>query len=188
MRSDQLNELHEALGESQRLGFLGDRAIADVVEHALLFVDALGDLTSVGGGTPHVVDLGSGGGVPGLVIAQQRPEMKLILLDRRTKRTDFLQRIVSRLGWGERVDVVAGDAELFANEYGGIFDGVVARGFGPPEKTLRICAALIREGGRIVISEPPEGDRWAPSLLTRLSLERLPADGRMAVFQGKCSP
>jgi 16S rRNA (guanine527-N7)-methyltransferase len=185
MRSEQLKELHEALGESQRLGFLGDRKIAGVVDHALLFVDALDGLTSIDGGRPSVVDLGSGGGLPGLVIAQQRPEMNLVLLDRRTKRTDFLQRIVSRLGWGERVEVVVGDAEQFVREFGGSFDGVVARGFGPPQKTLTIAASLIRAGGRVVISEPPHGDRWGVDLLARMSLERLPSDSRMAVFQGE---
>jgi 16S rRNA (guanine527-N7)-methyltransferase len=164
---------------------LGDRAIPEVVEHALLFVNALDRLASLDGSWPTVVDLGSGGGVPGLVIAQQKPELKLVLLDRRTKRTDFLQRIVSRLGWGERVDVIAGDAEQFRREYHGTFDCVVARGFGPPKKTLMIASSLIRAGGRVVISEPPEGDRWGAELLASMLLERLPSDRRMAVFQGK---
>jgi len=187
MRSNQLHELYEALGESQRLGFLGDRAITEVVAHASEFVEALDGLTSFGGGGPFVVDLGSGGGVPGLVIAQQRPEIELVLLDRRTKRTDFLQRIVARLEWGERVEVVVRDAEVFARERRGTFDGVVARGFGPHEQTLSIAASLIRPGGRVVISEPPNGDRWDPDLLARLNLERLQSDNRMAVFQGKRS-
>lgn len=185
MRSVQLNELYEALGESQRLGFLGDRAIVEVVEHSLLFVEALDGLTPESGHRLSVVDLGAGGGVPGLVVSQQRPEVDMVLLDRRTKRTDFLERMVSRLGWGERVKVVAGDASTFAQEFGNSFDAVVARGFGPPDRTLTISASLVRPGGRVVISEPPEGDRWPPLLLAELGVERLPFDSRVAVFQGK---
>ena len=45
-----------------------------------------------------VVDLGSGGGVPGLVIARARPDLRLVLVDRRAARTDHLPRLVRRLG------------------------------------------------------------------------------------------
>lgn len=185
MGSDELEELYEALGESQRLGFLGDRPIVDVVGHAQLFVGALDGLESVGGGQLSLIDLGSGGGVPGLVVAQSRPDVRITLLDRRTKRTDFLQRIVSRLGWGDRVKVVAGDALKFAADERGMFDGALARGFGPPASTLRVASTLIRAGGRVVISDPPGGDRWSVGLLDELGVERLPSDHRMAVFQGK---
>jgi 16S rRNA (guanine527-N7)-methyltransferase len=185
MGSGQLNELYEALGASQRLGFLGDRPIDEVVEHARLFVTALDGLHSTQGGHPNVVDLGSGGGVPGLVVAYYRPDVALTLLDRRTKRTDFLRRVVSRLGWNERVDVVADDATNLVKSKRGLFDGVVARGFGPPDQTLTIAAALIRPGGRAVISEPPQGDRWSPTLLVRLGVERLTSEGRVAVFERK---
>jgi 16S rRNA (guanine527-N7)-methyltransferase len=188
MGSEQLSELHEALGESQRLGFLGDRAIDEVVEHARLFVTALDGLQSTHGGRPKVVDLGSGGGVPGLVIAYYRPDVLLTLLDRRTKRTDFLRRVVSRFGWNERVDVVVDDATNLVRSQAGLFDGAVARGFGPPDSTLTIAAALIRPGGRAVISEPPQGDRWSPGLLEQLGVERLPSKGRVAVFELKRDP
>jgi 16S rRNA (guanine527-N7)-methyltransferase len=50
------------------------------------------------------------------------------------------------------------------------FDVVMARGFGPPEFTLRAAAAVLAPQGRIVISEPPEGDRWSPDLLAELGL------------------
>jgi len=183
MGSEQLNELYEALGESQRLGFLGDRPIVEVVEHARLFVAALDGLDSVLGGRPQVIDLGSGGGVPGLVIAYCRPDVALTLLDRRTKRTDFLQRVISRLGWGDRVTVIADDAASVVKSRREFYDGAVARGFGPADQTLTIATALIRPGGRAVISEPPRGDRWPSALLEELGVERLPSAGRVAIFE-----
>jgi 16S rRNA (guanine527-N7)-methyltransferase len=185
--------LHDALVASQRSGFLGDRPIDQVIEHAREFVRALDDLGLEGAGAPrpssgdstsrmHVLDLGSGGGVPGLVIANDRPDLMLTLLDRRAKRTDFLARVVSRLGWTDRVTVVCADVDAFTPPRP--FDGVVARGFGPPERTLAVANRLARIGGRLVISEPPDADRWSDSLLDQLGVERLsPPGASMAVFR-----
>ena len=100
--------LLDALASSQRLGMLGDRPIADVVDHAGAFVAAL----AASRGT--VVDLGTGGGVPGLVIASARPDLRLVLVDRRATRTDHLGRLVRRLGLADRVEVVTADAAALA--------------------------------------------------------------------------
>jgi 16S rRNA (guanine527-N7)-methyltransferase len=175
------------LTDAQRLGFLGPRPIPGVIAHARGFVRALETDPSV----RTVLDLGSGGGVPGLVIANDRPDLHITLLDRRSKRTDFLERVVRRLGWGDRVVVLAAEASAIPNR----FDAVVARGFGPPADTARIAARLVREGGTVVVSEPPDEDRWDDVDLAQLGLERIPTppsssrpspssslDGRVAVF------
>lgn len=115
------------------------------------------------------VDIGSGGGIPGLVLAHDRPDLAVTLVDRRQKCTDFLERATASLGLRERVVVRCCDtSSLIAG--GEHFDAVTARGFGPPSRTLRVAAQLIRSGGRIVISEPPEGDRWSPGQLEELGL------------------
>ncbi|MGB0113197.1 MAG: RsmG family class I SAM-dependent methyltransferase [Ilumatobacteraceae bacterium] len=137
---------------------------------------ALGDLRS-DGGVVRIIDLGSGGGVPGLVIAHDLPEAQVVLLDRRSKRTDFLERMVRRLGWTDRVRVICGEAERAVDDQAHAFDAAVARGFGPPSFTLRIGAGLVRSGGRIVISEPPDGDRWDPTLLAKIGVRRLESPG-----------
>lgn len=176
--TDQL-ALMAALTESQRLGFLGSRPIEEVIEHARAFVAGL---RLVDGGC-RVIDLGSGGGVPGLVIAHDRPDLQVTLLDRRTKRTDFLERMVRRLGWDERVSVIAGDVADFDPHPR--FDAAVARGFGPPTQTLRVAASMVRPGGFVVISEPPQGDRWDADVVASLCVERVRspvAAGRVVVF------
>ena len=157
------------LSESQALGFLGTRPVAEVVEHARSFVAPLAMLAA---GSP-IIDLGAGGGVPGLVIAHDRPDLDVHLLDRRTKRTDFLERVVRRLGWTDHVSVIPRDAEAYIAEAPPPFAAAVARGFGPPEVTVSTAAQLVGHGGLIVISEPPSGDRWAPTLLTQIGVERL---------------
>jgi 16S rRNA (guanine527-N7)-methyltransferase len=162
-------ELIAVLEDAQRLGLLGSRPIPDVIAHARGFVRALEHHGSIS----SVLDLGSGAGVPGLIIAHDLPTIHVTLLDRRAKRTDLLQRVVRRLGWHERVSVVCEDVARFGPA--GSFDAVVARGFGPPDFTLSAGERLVRPGGPIVISEPPGDDRWDDALLERLSLRRLPA-------------
>ncbi len=169
--------LLDALTEAQRLGFLGARPITEVIEHAGAFVQSLDVLAA----DAHVIDLGSGGGVPGLVIAHARPDLRVTLLDRRTKRTDFLERVVLRLGWADRVSVFAGD--VAALHPISLFDAAVARGFGPPAQTLVVAARLVRMDGVIVISEPPTGDRWDPDVLRRAGVERTTGpSNQVAVF------
>jgi 16S rRNA (guanine527-N7)-methyltransferase len=160
-------ELVTALGDAQRLGFLGARPIADVVAHARGFVRVL----RAHGEVETVLDLGSGGGIPGLVVAHDLPELHVTLLDRRAKRTDFLERVVRRLGWTDRVSVICSDVESFLPT--DPFDAVVARGFGPPEFTLSAATRLVRAGGPMVISEPPDADRWDEDVLARLGVRRL---------------
>ena len=160
-------ELIETLRQAQRFGFFGPRDIAEAAAHSQAFVDALGPLAD---GT-RLLDLGSGGGLPGLVLADAYPRASILLLDRRQKRTDFLTRAVLRHGW-THVDVRCLDAvELIDEVARGViepFDVVTARGFGPPGLTLRTAAGLCQ--GRIVISEPPSGERWPAPLLQELGM------------------
>ncbi len=162
--------LVDALLDAQRLGFLGSRPIPEVIEHARGFVRALRarERDCV---IESVLDLGSGGGVPGLIIAHDLPAVRLTLLDRRAKRTDALQRVVRRLGWQDRITVACTDVATFVPDEP--FDAVVARGFGPPEFTLAQAVRFVRDGGPTVISEPPGVDRWDDRLLNELGLRRV---------------
>ena len=177
VNEDQVEQdLHEALGTSQRLGFLGDRPVVEVIEHARAFVGALDHVSG------SVIDLGAGGGVPGLVLAVDRPDLEITLLDRRTKRTDFLSRIVRRMRL-ENVTVVASDVDDAIRQGHIGFDAVVARGFGPPDFTVRTGVRCLGKLGVIVISEPPTGDRWDADLINSLGLVRVPSDSRVVCFR-----
>jgi 16S rRNA (guanine527-N7)-methyltransferase len=173
--------LIETLRDAQRLGFFGPADVAQAADHAHEFVAAIGALAP---GT-RVIDIGSGGGLPGLVVAAAMPHVDIVLVDRRQKRTDFLQRAVRRLGYTHVSVVTADVAEVARAVSGGStpFDVVTARGFGPPDVTLTLARRLTRVGGLIIISEPPTGNRWDAALLQRLdvSSERVGAVRRFVV-------
>jgi len=154
--------------------------VGEAIDHARAVADALDDVTG------RVVDLGAGGGLPGFVIARSRPDLRLTLIDRRTKRTDFLERVVRRHRLGGQVRVLAEDVERLIERVAvgdeERFDAAVARGFGPPERTLSFMVALSRVGARLVITEPPDGDRWEPALIERLGVRRAIGPDGVAVF------
>mgnify|MGYP001818277127 FL=1 len=174
------DQLIETLRDAQRLGFLGRRPVEQAAEHAHGFVEAIGEPPA----GARIIDLGSGGGLPGLVLADAYPECAITLVDRRGKRTDFLRRAVRRLGWGH-VSVMQADVDdlvrLVRSDDLDRYDVVTARGFGPPEVTLGFAVALVTPEGRIVISEPPEGDRWDPDLLASVGRHRV-RRGPVGVF------
>ena len=91
--------LHPILLEAQRVGALSGAPIDQIISHALWFVRAISD------NAKSVVDLGSGAGVPGLIVALDRPDLELVLVDRRSGRTDSLTRAVSALNLSARVKV-----------------------------------------------------------------------------------
>lgn len=158
------------LERSREVGFLGPGPVETHVEHALGFADA------VGASPRSAVDLGSGGGLPGLVLASVWPETEFVLLDSMERRTAFLQEAVTGLGWHGRVAVVRTRAEVAGRDeaFRGWYEVVVSRSFGSPPATAECAAPLLRVGGRLVVSEPPHGEapteRWPDEGLTTLGL------------------
>ena len=168
---DLKEALLEVLDRSRTLGFLGPGPVEDHLHHARAFARAL----DVSGPPQRVLDLGSGGGVPGLVLAADWPEARFTLLDGSLKRCDFLLEAVEKLGWSDRVTVLCGRAEDLGHALmlRASFDLVVARSFAAPAVTAECAACFMEPGAMLVVSEPPEdlaGDRWNPQGLAELGL------------------
>jgi precorrin-6B methylase 2 len=168
-----------ALAEARALGFLGPGPLEAHVESAAAFERALGPLEG------PALDLGSGGGVPGLLLAAAYPDVRWVLLDKHRRRTSFLARAVADLGWVGRVEVVRAAAEEAGRDprWREAFVAVVARSFGPPAMTAEIGVAFLQPAGRLVVGEPPEADaaRWPAEPLRELGLELISV-GRVAVL------
>ena len=128
------------------------------------------------GSTPaRALDLGSGGGLPGLVLAGLVwPEATWVLLEAAARRCGFLTDAVDRLGLGHRVVVDQRRAEEAAHDDAqrGRFDLVVARAFpGGPAVVAECGAGFLAPGGALVVSEPPAGDaRWPAAGLATVGL------------------
>ena len=176
--------LLEVLERARRLGVLGPGPVLDHVDHAQGFVVALEGLAP----GSQVLDLGSGGGVPGLIIAEARPDLRLVLLDSLERRVALLAEAVRTLGWQERVGTELARAEDLGRipAWRGSMDAVTARSFGPPATVAECAAPFLRVGGVLVVSEPPgEVDRWPAEGLTLLGLvdEGSPAPGMRRLRQ-----
>ena len=164
--------LEAVLERSRRLGFLGPGSLRVQAEHAAGFAVAVTDPPG------RLLDLGSGGGVPGLVLVGMWPHCRATLLDAGERRCAFLAESVDQLGWADRVTVVRSRAEEAGRQpdMRGAFDLVVARSFGPPAVTAECGAPFLDGGGRLVVSEPPGdgpgagSDRWPEAGLAELGL------------------
>jgi 16S rRNA (guanine527-N7)-methyltransferase len=136
------------------------------LEHAVAFLSVLPE--------GPAVDLGSGGGLPGLVLAVRRPTSSITLLDASHRRTAFLREAVAALDLGDRVQVVTARAELVGREaaHRGVAAAVVARSFATPPVTAECAAPLLRPGGSLIVSEPPgsTSGRWPAAGLDLLGM------------------
>lgn len=146
--------LDTVLERSRSLGYLGPGSVRVQADHARGFAAGLAEPPG------RFLDLGSGGGVPGLVLALHWPDSRAVLLDASARRCAFLAEAAEELGFGSRVSVVRSRAEEAGRRDGlrGEFDAVVARSFGPPAVTAECAAPFLVVGGRLVVSEPPGDD------------------------------
>jgi 16S rRNA (guanine527-N7)-methyltransferase len=112
-------------------------------------------------GQQRVLDVGSGGGFPGLVLAIVRPELEVHLLDATAKKTEFLARTAAELG--VPVQVHTGRAEELARDraLAGAFDIVTARAVAPLDRLARWSVPFLRPGGLLYAVK---GERWSEEL------------------------
>lgn len=166
--------LRAALLAIQQRGAIGTTDLDAAIAHADRYV------ALVPAQPGRLADLGSGGGLPGLVIAARRPDLRVVLVERRLTRADLLRRAVSALELDDRVVVFDADVRQLASTDGADFDVVTARSFAAPKVTAEWASRLLRAGGLLLVSEPPatedgtgHPERWPKSLIDRLGLRDL---------------
>jgi 16S rRNA (guanine527-N7)-methyltransferase len=153
------------LARAQELGFLGPGPVEAQRAHAEGFGEVVeGTLDAA---PESLVDLGSGGGLPGLVLTARWPGCRVALVESNHRRCELLRAVVAEQGWAERVEVVEARAEVVGHESGRRegFRVATARGLAGPAATAEIAAGFVVVGGVLVVSEPPEpeSERWPPA-------------------------
>ncbi|WP_244365677.1 16S rRNA (guanine(527)-N(7))-methyltransferase RsmG [Micromonospora echinofusca] len=132
-------------------GLIGPREAPRIWSRHLLNCAAVAERIPTGA---TVLDVGSGAGLPGLVLAIARPDLTVALIEPLARRTSFLVEAVQGLGLARSVRVVRGRAdEVAAGTTGAgvlVGDIVTARAVAPLDRLAGWCLPLVGRGGRLV--------------------------------------
>ena len=130
----------------------GLTAIRDAGEaRRALLEDSLRGVEVVSRFDGSVVDVGSGGGAPGIPLAFALPDRDVTLLESNRRKCDFLRR------WAPpNARVVTGRAEEQATER---YEVATAKALAPPYVAAEWCLPLVRAGGAVVLWVGPSADR-----------------------------
>lgn len=126
-------------------GLIGPREGERLWDRHLLNCAVLTELIPIGA---SVLDVGSGAGLPGIVLALARPDLTVVLVESLARRTAFLTELVSALAL-PHVTVVRGRAEECASRLDPA-DVVTARAVAPLDRLARWCLPLTVAGGRVL--------------------------------------
>jgi 16S rRNA (guanine527-N7)-methyltransferase len=143
---EQVAGFGELLREQGELrGLIGPREVSRLWERHLLNSAAVVPYLPESG---VLVDVGSGAGLPGIVVAMMRPRLEVVLIEPMERRTTWLDEVVDRFGLAT-VQVKRGRAE----EYHGAFeaDVVTSRAVANLAKLARMSMPLLRKGGEMVV-------------------------------------
>lgn len=125
-------------------GLIGPREVPRLWERHLVNCALVADLIGPG---DSVCDIGSGAGLPGLVLAIRRPDLQVTLVEPLLRRTTFLDEAVRDLGLAN-VTVHRGRAESLQGAEA--FDAVTSRAVAPMERLIGWSLPLVRSGGAVL--------------------------------------
>jgi 16S rRNA (guanine527-N7)-methyltransferase len=124
----------------------------ELVGDSLVLLDHLGDAR-------RLVDVGSGGGLPGLPLKIARPDLAVTLVEADQAKAAFLVLACARLGLQD-VEVLARRAEEVGRDprYRETFDVAVARALAPMPALVELCLPLVRVGGTLLAQKTEKED------------------------------
>ncbi|CAN5393074.1 hypothetical protein BH23ACT9_BH23ACT9_17710 [soil metagenome] len=155
---EQLTLLGNLIAESpHNLVSARDRGLM----HSVHIPECVAVVEAVGPGDgQHWIDLGTGGGLPGLVAAVLHPHVGWTLIDARQKKADVVAEFIDILRLGNARSV-GGRAEVLAQqeEYRGLYDGVVSRALARLDIVAELARGFLRARGRLEVVKGPSIDQ-----------------------------
>lgn len=148
----------------------------EMVTHHLL--DSLSVLPYVTG--KNLLDVGTGAGFPGMVLAIAKPDLEVTLLDSAGKKTRFLQQVKAALKLSH-VTVVHGRVEEYHPEQ--LFDQIISRAFSDLTKFVTCTSHLCKKNGQFLAMKgrlPEEEIKALPPEFTVTAVHRLEIPGLSA--------
>jgi 16S rRNA (guanine527-N7)-methyltransferase len=118
----------------------------------MLLEDSLRGAEAVSEFDGPIIDVGSGGGAPGIPLAAALPDREVILLEAERRKADFLERWTAHL---PNLRVVWGRAEEQESD---VFGVALAKALAPPPVAAEWCLPLVRPGGAVVLWLGPSAD------------------------------
>jgi 16S rRNA (guanine527-N7)-methyltransferase len=163
-------------------GLIGPREAPILWRRHLLNCALIADLAPVGS---RIVDVGSGAGLPGIVLAIRRPDLRVDLVEPLLRRTTFLSEVVDELGLGTQIRVVRGraDEKSVRTSVGGA-DRVVARAVAPLDRLVRWCLPLVGVEGEMMAMKGQRADEEIASAAPSLAALRARVLGVSVVGEG----
>ena len=139
----QLAQYAQILGQEAVLqGLLGPREIDRIWDRHILNCAALNELIPQ---AKSIIDIGSGAGLPGIVLAIMNPSTHVILVEPMQRRTDFLNDVKKQLNL-ENVEIIRGRAENQKIQA----QVVTSRAVAPLNKLLTWSLPLVEKGGKVL--------------------------------------
>lgn len=135
----------------------------------------------------NVLDVGAGGGLPGIVLAIARPDMKVSLIDTVHKKTAFLTQVKAELGLANVTVYTMKVQDLEA----GPFDTITSRAFADLSDFVNWSGHLLAEGGQFIAlkgTAPPEEQErlpgeWKVKELRPIKVAKLEAERHLVFIQ-----
>lgn len=175
-QAEQLDRLAALIAESpHNLVSRGERSA--VRERHVAECEALAPLLGVRAGQSWV-DVGTGGGLPGLVLAVLQPDVEWTLIDATRKKVAAVRAFADELELAN-VQAVAGRAETLAHEpaYREQFDGAVSRALAGLPTLIELCRGFVRADG---VLAAVKGPRWEEEIAGSVQARRALRVGEVA--------
>lgn len=142
--------VRELAGEGVVRGVIGPREVPRLWSRHVLNCAVVAELVPQ---DAVVLDVGSGAGLPGLVLAMARPDLEVVLVDSALRRVRWLEHVIAVVDGASpgpplRVRVVRARAEELAGQE--LADVVTSRAVAPLDRLARWCAPLVAPGGELL--------------------------------------